>query len=129
MIDNCIIFSVRGRIRNDLDVIDRVGGQLIEEIAELRSLEGARTTIDLDDDTRVAAQAHVIVDVDVHGGDIAQDVERGAAFGSGHVANDIARPIRLDLNRFALLLTRTEAPIKKKRDAARQNAGDNERCY
>jgi hypothetical protein len=102
-------------------VIDRVGGQLIEEIPELRSLEGARTTIDLDHDSRVAAETDVIVDVDVHSWDIAQDVERGAALGRGHVANDIARPIRLDLDLFALrgdgLSLKLERDLSERDDA------------
>src|SRR5262249_12158212 len=111
----------RRRIRNDLDVIDGVGRQLIEEVPELCALEWARAAVDLDDDAGVAAQADVVVDVDVDRWNVAQDVERRTTLGRRHVAHDVGRSIRLDLDLLALrgdrLRLELERNLRERNDA------------
>jgi hypothetical protein len=84
-------------VGNDLDLVHHGGGKLREVVAELSRLQRAGTAVQLDDHIRIAAQAHDVVDVDVHSGDIAEHIERRAALGRRHVAHDVGRPIGRNL--------------------------------
>src|SRR6202022_1215050 len=64
---------------------------------ELVRLHRTLATVDLHRHARVAAQAHDVVYVDIDGGHVAQHVQRVAAFGARHVANDIRITIRSEL--------------------------------
>ena len=90
------------RIGDDLDLVHHVCRQLREEIAELRGLERTRAPVDLHDHSRIAAQAHDIVDVDVDRRNAAQHVERSSAASCSHVAHDVCVAIRRELYRLLL---------------------------
>ena len=91
------VFACR-RVGNDLDLVHHVGRQLREVVAELRGLQRAGSAVDLEDHVGVAAQAHDVVDVHVHGRHIAQHVERGAAAGGGHVADGVGGTVGSQLH-------------------------------
>ena len=81
------------RVGYDLNLVDHVGGELREKIAELRRLQRTGTAVDLHDHTGVAAQADNVIDVDIDRGDIAQHVECGAAFVGRHIADHVGVPV------------------------------------
>ena len=59
---------------DDLDAVDAAGGNLLEQALGGRSDEAAGSTVDEDGHVAGATEAQVAVDIDVHAGDVAEEL-------------------------------------------------------